>query len=100
VSSSNPHGNNEEGWSAGRYGAFHDIDTWRRSLTGAGFAKLSHYYRPPGRPRAQQPWLATLRRKPARRPAAVWMQRWSSLGVIDTASRTQWREVVPAEIVR
>lgn len=64
--SSNPHGNNEEGWSAGRYGAFHDIDTWRRYLTDAGFAELSHYYRPAGRPRAQQPWLATLWRKPAR----------------------------------
>jgi SAM-dependent methyltransferase len=64
--SSNPHGNNEEGWNAGRYGAFHDIDTWRRYLTAAGFAELSHYYRPPGRPRAQQPWLATLWRKPAR----------------------------------
>jgi SAM-dependent methyltransferase len=64
--SSNPHGNNEEGWSGGRYGAFHDIDTWRRYLTAAGFAELSHYYRPPGRPRAQQPWLATLWRKPAR----------------------------------
>jgi SAM-dependent methyltransferase len=63
--SSNPHGNNEEGWSAGRYGAFHDIDSWRRYLTAAGFAELSHYYRPPGRPRAQQPWLATLWRKPA-----------------------------------
>jgi SAM-dependent methyltransferase len=64
--SSNPHGNNEEGWSAGRYGTFHDIETWRRYLTAAGFAELSHYYRPPGRPRAQQPWLATLWRKPAR----------------------------------
>jgi SAM-dependent methyltransferase len=64
--SSNPHGNNEEGWSAGRYGTFHDIATWRRYLTAAGFAELSHYYRPPGRPRAQQPWLATLWRKPAR----------------------------------
>jgi len=64
--SSNPHGNNEEGWSAGRYGAFHDIDTWRRYLTTAGFVELSHYYRPPGRPRAQQPWLATLWRTPAR----------------------------------
>ena len=43
----------------------HDIETWRRYLTAAGFAELSHYYRPPGRPRAQQPWLATLWRKPA-----------------------------------
>ena len=64
--SSNPHGNNEEGWSRGRYGAYHDLGTWRRYLTGAGFAELSHYYRPPGVPREQQPWLASLWRRPAR----------------------------------
>src|ERR1700727_3429044 len=28
--SSNPHGRNEEGWSHGRYGAYHDLDAWRR----------------------------------------------------------------------
>ena len=27
--SSNPHGHNEEGWNDGRYGAYHDLDTWR-----------------------------------------------------------------------
>ena len=64
--SSNPHGNNQEGWSRGRYGAYHDLGTWRRYLTGAGFAELSHYYRPPGVPREQQPWLASLWRRPAR----------------------------------
>jgi SAM-dependent methyltransferase len=26
---SNPRGHNEEGWSGGRYGAYHDLDTWR-----------------------------------------------------------------------
>jgi SAM-dependent methyltransferase len=62
--SSNPHGRNEEGWSHGRYGAFHDLDTWRRYLTAAGFVELHHYYRPPGVPRAQQPWLATVWRRP------------------------------------
>lgn len=64
--SSNPRGNNEEGWSNGRYGAFHDLDTWHRHLTAAGFTELGHYYRPPGLPRERQPWLATLWRKPAR----------------------------------
>ena len=64
--SSNPHGNNEEGWSRGRYGAYHDLETWRRYLTAAGFAELSHYYRPPGVPREQQPWLASVWRRPAR----------------------------------
>jgi SAM-dependent methyltransferase len=63
--SSNPHGDNEEGWNRGRYGAYHDLATWRRFLAAAGFEELNHYYRPPGLPRAQQPWLATAWRKPA-----------------------------------
>jgi SAM-dependent methyltransferase len=62
--SSNPHGNNEEGWSGGRYGAFHDLATWRRYVCAAGFAELGHYYRPTGAPRERQPWLATLWRRP------------------------------------
>jgi SAM-dependent methyltransferase len=57
--SSNPHGNNEEGWNRGRYGAFHGWETWRRLLAQAGFEELNHYYRPPGLPREQQPWLAS-----------------------------------------
>jgi SAM-dependent methyltransferase len=56
---SNPRGNNEEGWNRGRYGAFLDWDTWRRFLEDAGFEPLHHYYRPPGLPREQQPWLAS-----------------------------------------
>ena len=60
---SNPRGDNEEGWAGGRYGCFHDLETWRAYVTAAGFLELHHYYRPPGRPRAQQPWLATVWRK-------------------------------------
>jgi SAM-dependent methyltransferase len=60
---SNPRGDNEEGWSRGRYGAYHDLDAWRRYLTAAGFAEVAHYYRPAGRPRHQQPWLASVWRK-------------------------------------
>jgi SAM-dependent methyltransferase len=60
---SNPRGDNEEGWNRGRYGAYHDLDAWRRYLTAAGFAELAHYYRPAGRPRDQQPWLASVWRK-------------------------------------
>jgi len=56
--SSNPHGSNEEGWNRERYGAYHDLATWRRYLSAAGFEELSHYYRPSGLPREQQPWLA------------------------------------------
>jgi SAM-dependent methyltransferase len=60
---SNPRGENEEGWSRGRYGAYHDLAAWRRFVTGAGFTELEHYYRPPGLPRAEQPWLATVWRR-------------------------------------
>lgn len=60
---SNPRGNNDEGWNRGRYGAYHDLETWRRYVTGAGFAELAHYYRPAGLPREEQPWLATVWRK-------------------------------------
>lgn len=61
--SSNPRGNNEEGWNGGRYGAYHDLETWRAYLTAAGFTELNYYYRPPGLPREQQPWLASSWRK-------------------------------------
>jgi SAM-dependent methyltransferase len=61
--SSNPRGNNEEGWNRGRYGVYHDLDSWRSFLEAAGFAELEHYYRPPGLPRDQQPWLASVWRK-------------------------------------
>lgn len=57
--SSNPHGHNEEGWNRGRYGAYHDLETWRRFLAQAGFEELEHFYRPPGLPREMQPWLAS-----------------------------------------
>lgn len=61
--SSNPRGNNQEGWNRGRYGAYHDLDTWRRFLSDAGFTELAHYFRPDGLPRDQQPWLATVWRR-------------------------------------
>lgn len=61
--SSNPRGDNQEGWSGARYGVYHDLEAWRRHLVAAGFIELEHYYRPPGLPRAQQPWLATLWRR-------------------------------------
>jgi SAM-dependent methyltransferase len=58
-----PHGHNEEGWSGERYGVYHDPETWRRYVSGAGFVELTHYYRPSGLPRAQQPWLASVWRR-------------------------------------
>jgi SAM-dependent methyltransferase len=63
--SSNPHGPNEEGWNRGRYGAYHDIEKWRRYLSAAGFVELTHYYRPAGVPRERQPWLASVWRRVA-----------------------------------
>ena len=61
--SSNPHGHNEEGWHHGRYGVYHDLETWRRFMRAAGFLELAHYYRPAGQPRERQPWLASVWRK-------------------------------------
>ena len=63
---SNPRGYDEEGWGGGRYGAYHDIDSWRRYMSGAGFVELTHYYRPPGLPRERQPWLASVWRRAPR----------------------------------
>ncbi|NWA01213.1 class I SAM-dependent methyltransferase [Pseudomonas gingeri] len=61
--SSNPRGENQEGWNGERYGSYHDLEAWRELLTAAGFAELEHYYRPAGLPREQQPWLASVWRK-------------------------------------
>ena len=61
--SSNPHGHDEEGWNNCRYGAYHTLEAWRGFMLGAGFMELTHYYRPAGLPREQQPWLASLWRR-------------------------------------
>jgi len=60
---SNPHGADEEGWRRDRYGAFLRWETWQQLLVDAGFMLLTHYYRPPGLPREQQPWLASVWRR-------------------------------------
>ncbi|MYN13553.1 methyltransferase domain-containing protein [Pusillimonas sp. TS35] len=61
--SSNPHGQNQEGWNGPRYGSYHDLSSWQALLAAAGFDELEHYYRPAGLPRAQQPWLASVWRR-------------------------------------
>ena len=61
---SNPRGDGQEGWNGDRYGAFHDWPTWRDFVCAAGFVELSHFYRPKGLPSDQQPWLASVWRKP------------------------------------
>ena len=63
--SSNPRGHNEEGWNGQRYGSYYDYETWERYLTAAKFSPIHHYYRPPNLPREQQPWLASVWRKPS-----------------------------------
>lgn len=60
---SNPRGDNQEGWSAGRYGVWYDWPTWSARVAAAGFGELEHYYRPAGLPREQQPWLASVWRR-------------------------------------
>jgi len=61
--SSNPHGHNEEGWNGERYGCYWDLERYRAMVTAAGFLEITHYYRPRGKPREEQPWLATVWRK-------------------------------------
>lgn len=61
--SSNPRGHNEEIWNGQRFGAYHDLEGWRRLVTAAGFVEMTHYYRPEGLPREEQPWLATAYRR-------------------------------------
>jgi SAM-dependent methyltransferase len=60
---SNPRGTNEEGWNQGRYGVYHDLDSWRAFLNAAQFVELEHYYRPVGLPQDQQRWLASVWRR-------------------------------------
>ncbi len=60
---SNPHGSDTEGFHGPRYGAYHSLETWRRIVTAAGFTEIEHFYRPAGKPRNEQPWLATVWRK-------------------------------------
>ena len=66
---SNPRGGDEEGYSASRYGAYYLLETWTDRVTKAGFSYVAHYYRPAGKPRAEQPWLATVWR--ADRPRTI-----------------------------
>lgn len=63
--SSNPRGDNQEGWNGPRYGSYHDLPAWRGFLESAGFLYVDHYFRPAGLPLAEQNWLASVWRKPA-----------------------------------
>jgi SAM-dependent methyltransferase len=60
---SNPRGASEEGWHGERYGCYWALERWRTMVTAAGFEEITHYYRPAGKPCAEQPWLASVWRK-------------------------------------
>jgi SAM-dependent methyltransferase len=60
---SNPRGQDTEGWSAQRFGCFLCWETWRDIVQASGFEAITHYYRPEGRPRPEQPWLASVWRR-------------------------------------
>ena len=55
--SSNPRGN-AEGWQGQRFGHYMEIEASETFLEQSGFRIIEHYYRPSGKPREQQPWLA------------------------------------------
>jgi SAM-dependent methyltransferase len=60
---SNPRGHNQEGWQGDRFGCYYDLERWVTIVSGARFQKICHYYRPEGKPRGEQPWLATVWRR-------------------------------------
>lgn len=62
--SSNPRGEGQEGWNGERYGTYYDWPGWQAHVVAAGFVELTHFYRPAGLPLEQQPWLASVWRKP------------------------------------
>jgi len=60
---SSPRGPNIEQMNAERYGAYLDHSVWASLFETACFRTLTHYFRPSGLPREQQPWLVTVWRK-------------------------------------
>lgn len=57
---SNPRGPDIEHQQGLRYGSYLTLETWSSFVGSAGFERIEYYFRPPGRPRAEQPWLATV----------------------------------------
>ena len=60
---SNPRGPNIEQVNGLRYGNYMDAAGWTSFFNRAGFTLCEKYYRPPGAPRHEQPWLAMVWRK-------------------------------------
>ena len=69
VSNAHGFGEDREGWTGGRtagtrsYVCWLSEATWRAYCTAAGLELMDLFYRPPGKPRDQQPFLATVWRK-------------------------------------
>lgn len=69
VSNAHGFGEDREGWTSGRtpetrsYVCWLSEATWTATCKEAGFELLESFYRPPGRPREQQPFLATVWRR-------------------------------------
>ena len=63
---SNPRamGGEREGWQGERYGTYLTLESWSELFLAAGFTLEQHFLRPPGKPSAEQPWLAMVLRKP------------------------------------
>lgn len=69
---SNAHGfsQDQEGWTGGRtagtrsYVCWLSEETWVDTCQTAGLELIESFYRPPGKPRPQQPFLVTVWRKP------------------------------------
>jgi SAM-dependent methyltransferase len=59
---SNPRGA-WEGWRGERYANYLEFEPYEAHLRASGFEVLHHYYRPAGRPFAEQPWLAVVSRR-------------------------------------
>lgn len=68
----NPRGPDIESFAEGeRYCGYYDLDTWSRLLREADFEVIEHFYRPEGKARDEQPWLAMVSRaKPPSAPSS------------------------------
>ena len=72
VSNAHGFGEDREGWTEGRtpttrsYVTWLSEDTWVSTCRAVGLELLELFYRPPGKPRAQQPFLATVWRRAER----------------------------------
>lgn len=54
-----------EGFQGERYGTFLTIESWLELIQASGFVLERHFLRPADKPQSQQPWLATVARRPA-----------------------------------